>query len=186
MIRIYQKNVTRSPRAREAEVNSDDGAQGRETVANADVLPLLGHAPPPRCAHPHAHAWCNGRVHVPRALHVEFLDRLGTRPGETRADKAGRLIARYAADQAQLPGGDQRREPVQILEHRVRGVAGDGRRVPVSRDQPPCGARPPRLSRQELADAAMILTRIGYCRHEPGCETREACVRKIALARKAS
>jgi len=75
---------THTPRAREA------------------ALPLIGQPQPPKCAHPNTHAWCDGRVHVPRALHFEFLDRLGSRPGETRAEKAGRLIAFYAADQAQL------------------------------------------------------------------------------------
>jgi hypothetical protein len=82
---------THTPRAREA----------REDPT--PELALLGETPPPRCAHPHAHAWCDGRVHVPRALHFEFLDRLGTRPGETPAAKAGRLIAFYAADQTRLP-----------------------------------------------------------------------------------
>jgi hypothetical protein len=64
---------------------------------------LLGPPPPARCDHPYRHAWCEGRVHVPRDLHFELLDRLGFLPGETRTEKVGRLIAFYAADQAQLP-----------------------------------------------------------------------------------
>jgi hypothetical protein len=77
---------THTPRAREA-----------------PALPLVGPVPPPRCPHPHAHAWCEGRVHVPRNLHFEFLDRLDTRPGESTAQKAGRLVAFYADAMRRLP-----------------------------------------------------------------------------------
>lgn len=42
-------------------------------------------------------------MHVPRDLHFEFLDRLDTRPGESRGAKAGRLIAFYADTMARLP-----------------------------------------------------------------------------------
>jgi len=72
---------THTPRARE----------------DASTLPgLVGAVPPAKCAHPNKHAWCHGRVHVPRDLHFEFLDRLGTRPGESPTAKAGRLVAFYA------------------------------------------------------------------------------------------
>lgn len=81
------KNV-HTPRAREPEVPS-------VAPLSAD-LALVGPTPPPRCRHPHAHAWCEGRVHVPRDLHFELLDKLGTRPGESPAAKAGRLVAFYA------------------------------------------------------------------------------------------
>lgn len=41
---------------------------------------------------------------MPRDLHFEFLDdHLGTRPDESRTEKAGRLIAFYAATMAALP-----------------------------------------------------------------------------------
>jgi len=83
---------THTPRAREADDTTPDDAE----------LPLLGPVPPLKCAHPHAHAWCEGRVHVPRILHFEFLDRLDTRPGESPSQKAGRLVAFYAANQAHL------------------------------------------------------------------------------------
>lgn len=66
-------------------------------------LPLLGRPAPRRCAHPHAHAWCEGRVHVPKDLHFEFLAQLGTRPGESPVAKVGRLIAFYAATMMALP-----------------------------------------------------------------------------------
>jgi len=80
---------THTPRAREADHNS-------ESQIETQGLPLLGPTPPTRCAHPHAHAWCEGRVHVPRDLHFEFLDKLGTQPGESPAQKSGRLVAFYA------------------------------------------------------------------------------------------
>jgi hypothetical protein len=81
---------THTPRARET--------PAVQPVAPLDdpSLPLVGPTPPPRCAHPHRHAWCAGRVHVPRDLHFEFLDKLGTQPGESPASKAGRLVAFYA------------------------------------------------------------------------------------------
>lgn len=81
---------THTPRAREDDATEPD-------------LPLLGPTPPPRCQHPYAHAWCDGRIHVPRKLHFEFLDRLDTRPGESPSTKAGRLVAFYAAEDARLP-----------------------------------------------------------------------------------
>jgi len=87
---LVPEERTHTPRAREAETTL------------APELPLLGSVPPTKCAHPHAHAWCEGRVHVPRILHFEFLDRLDTRPGESPAQKAGRLVAFYAANQAHL------------------------------------------------------------------------------------
>lgn len=85
-----------TPDGQVAEVQSEPEQRTRD-------LPLVGAAPPPRCAHPHAHAWCAGRVHVPKALHFQFLDRLDTRPGESPQAKAGRLIAFYASVNAALP-----------------------------------------------------------------------------------
>ena len=88
--------TTTTTHAREVE------AQNETQIAGA--FPLVGQTPPRRCAHPHAHAWCDGRVHVPRDLHFELLDHhLGTQPGESRTAKAGRLIAFYAATMAALP-----------------------------------------------------------------------------------
>lgn len=83
---------THTPRAREAAEPSPDPA-----------LPLIGPTPPPRCQHPQRHAWCGGRVHVPRELHVEFLDRLHTEPGESPGGKAQRLTAFYADTMRHLP-----------------------------------------------------------------------------------
>lgn len=62
----------------------------------APTLPLIGQTPPPRCAHPNKHFWCEGRVHVPKDLHFEFFEKLGTLDGESPATKTGRLIAFYA------------------------------------------------------------------------------------------
>lgn len=87
---------THTPRARE-------DADQSEAQNEPQSLPLLARPTPPRCAHPHKHAWCDGRVHVPRDLHFEFLDQLGTRPGESAATKAGRLVAFYAETMTHLP-----------------------------------------------------------------------------------
>jgi hypothetical protein len=76
--------------------------RAREDAPPEPALQILGAVPPARCAHPHRHAWCAGRVHVPRDLHFEFLDKLGTLPGESPAAKAGRLIAFYAATMRHL------------------------------------------------------------------------------------
>ena len=95
---------THTPRGREGRID-----RIQQVVAAPDEplepgrLPLVGAVPPPRCAHPYAHAWCDGRVHVPKGLHFEFLDQLDTRPGESKEDKAGRLIAFYASVNAALP-----------------------------------------------------------------------------------
>lgn len=89
---------THTPRAREDAPAFD--AQNEQQID--PPLPLVGQTPPSRCLHPHAHAWCEGRVHVPRDLHFEFLDKLGTQPGESPAAKAGRLIAFYAATMRHL------------------------------------------------------------------------------------
>lgn len=88
------KNV-HTPRARE-------GDHKFESHHETQTLPLVGPTPLPRCAHPNKHAWCEGRVHVPRDLHFEFLDKLGTLPGESAAAKAGRLIAFYASTMRHL------------------------------------------------------------------------------------
>jgi hypothetical protein len=87
---------THTPRAREADHKSEAHCEPQD-------LPLVGPTPPPRCTHPHAHAWCEGRVHVPRDLHFEMLGQLGTLPGESATAKAGRLIAFYARTMYHLP-----------------------------------------------------------------------------------
>jgi len=144
---------THTPRAREAD------------------LPLIGQPPPPKCAHPNMHAWCDGRVHVPRALHFEFLDRLGSRPGETRAEKAGRLVAFYAADQAALPPETNVPNPFKYWNAQFDAWLAQ----PASR-----------LSRRAIADAETILRRIGYCPHDPPHDDWDECIATIARARKVS
>jgi hypothetical protein len=49
------------------------------------------------------HAWCGGRVHVPKNQHKEFLRRLSRQPGETDAALEARAFACYAAELATIP-----------------------------------------------------------------------------------
>lgn len=135
------------------------------TRAREADLPLLGQPAPPRCEHPYRHAWCEGRAHVPRDLHFELLDQLGTVPGETRAEKAGRLIAFYAADQAQLPAT----ESIGNLYTYWKGKFQAWVAQPASR-----------LSRRAIADAETILRRIGYCPHDPPHDDWDECIATIA------
>jgi hypothetical protein len=114
-----------------------------------------------------AHAWC-GRICVPTFLHKQLKQALG---GPV-TKRAARLRAFYAETMTARPHATplEEADPVRFWRRAYSERFG--------------GAASTRLSRRELEDAALILTRVGYCRHEPGCETREDCVRKIALARK--
>ncbi|MEP7304174.1 MAG: hypothetical protein ABJA98_01525 [Acidobacteriota bacterium] len=94
---IDPKNVHTQTRAREPEV------QQLHPWKTPPTLPLIGSAPRPPCEHPHAHAWCEGRVHVPRFVHFELFDQLGGPIGEPAHVKAGRLIAFYARTMAAIP-----------------------------------------------------------------------------------
>ena len=165
---LVPEERTHIPRAREV------AAQNEPQNAS---LPLLGQPPLSRCAHPYRHAWCEGRVHVPRDLHFEFLDRLGSWPGETRAEKVGRLIAFYAADQAQLPATTDVGNPFKYWNAAFDAWVGNGERP-----------RETRLSARELADAQTIRTQVyrGYCPHDPTCVDGRECARVIALGRRVS
>ncbi len=138
---LYLEERTHTPRAREVLTAHD------EPPTSVADLPLIGQPPPPRCAHPHAHAWCEGRVHVPRDLHFELLDRLGSFPGETRAEKAGRLIAFYAADQAQLHTATSIEDPYTYWKTAFKAWI----------------ARPAHVRERRSGSE---------CRHTPACETR--------------
>lgn len=132
--------------------------------------------------HPHKHAWCEGRVHVPRDLHFELLDALGTQPGESPSAKAGRLIAFYAATMAAIP-------PTQDLDtkngYKFWNHAFETWRA---REEPRDVVVAPsevRLSAREIEAATRFRSQIyGGCPHDPRCEDWKACVREIALARK--
>jgi hypothetical protein len=145
-------------------------ARAREAPPDPD-LPLLGRPSPPRCAHPYAHAWCEGRVHVPRVLHFEFLDRLGTLPGETPAAKVGRLVAFYAVTMAATPAEEAIGDPFAFWKrHYVAWVSA------------PAAAA---LSPREIEEAQTLRRKYyGRCPHDPRCATSADCVREIALARK--
>ncbi len=49
------------------------------------------------------HAWCDGRVHVPKELHQELLAKLGRFPNESAAAQEARLRAFYVQTCAALP-----------------------------------------------------------------------------------
>jgi hypothetical protein len=135
------------------------------------ALPLIGETPAPRCAHPNRHAWCEGRIHVPRDLHFEFLDQLGTRPRETPAAKAGRLIAFYARTMQYLKG------EVSIVDKYAFWKAAFAAWV---RD---AGERAA-VQRQRAGVPQHEGIRGSVCTHEPQCETYRACIdRTIADGR---
>jgi hypothetical protein len=133
-------------------------ARAREDApTQPELAPLVGAVPPARCDHPHAHAWCAGRVHVPRDLHFEFLDKLGTRAGEPPSVKAGRLVAFYADTMAHLPPeadiGDSYAFWKAAYHAWVTNGArrrGESRRVDI-----PCGST---------------------CAHDPPCARRTDCI----------
>lgn len=149
---------THTPRAREADAPTPD-----------PDLPLFGVVPPPRCAHPHAHAWCEGRVHVPRNLHFEFLDRLGTQPGETPTAKAGRLIAFYADTMAHLAPEASIDDPFAFWNAAYKAWVGTGAR------------------RRGASKRRIGLPGATVCPHDPPCtgSTRACIERELAEARAA-
>lgn len=121
-------------------------ARAREDAPPEPELQILGAVPPARCRHPHAHAWCEGRVHVPRDLHFEFLDKLGTRPGESPAAKAGRLVAFYADTMHHLSPEASIGDAYAFWKAAYHAW--------VSTDQArAAGSRPRAVSPEELADA---------------------------------
>jgi len=150
--------------------------RAREDVAEPEpALALLSVVPPPKCAHPYRHAWCEGRVHVPRDLHFEFLDKLGTQPGETQTQKVGRLVAFYAATMAATPASETIGDSYKFWKRHYVAWVGDKELPHAEVD----------LSRRELHEAETIRMRVwGRCMHEPRCATSTECIREIALARK--
>lgn len=166
---LYLEERTDTPRAREDSHSSPD-------------LPLVGVVPPVKCAHPHAHAWCDGRVHVPRPLHFEFLDRLDTRPGETRDAKAGRLVKFYADTMAAIPATQAIAEDAYKFWRTAFAAA-----CAAPSPKPETTERAPKLHWRELDEAKRIRSQVyGTCPHDPRCESYTACVRAIALARRSA
>lgn len=124
------------------------------THASAGAGPTTTDAKPPPCRNP-AHAWCAGRVHVPRELHHEFLRKGGHREAE--------LVAFYARRCATLPP----EQPILENDFRFWRRCYGEEFGAVSRP-------PPR------AEGAIGRT----CAHEPMCSTITACIeRAIADAR---
>jgi hypothetical protein len=72
-------------------------------AAPRDGPPTPTAVPPPRCRYTNtAHAWCDGRVHVPTVLHGEFVRKFRRLAGETDADVEATLRAFYARTCDQL------------------------------------------------------------------------------------
>jgi len=144
--------------------------------AQPELQPLVGAVPPAKCAHPHAHAWCHGRVHVPRDLHFEFLDQLGTRPGESPTQKAGRLVAFYADEMARLPADAN--VPDRYAFWKTAFKLWVGSPAGAQRSQPPRDE----FTNRELEQARHLREHVyNGCPHQPRCtEGYAACVRAIA------
>jgi hypothetical protein len=120
------------------------------------------HTAPP---HPW-HAWCAGRVHVPRDLHVEYREKLRL----TDAD----LFAIYAEECAALTPTD--RIPANDFTFwRPRLAARFTSRVAVSR-------APPRPTRAPWHRPDILVDRGWTCpHHDAPCPTRDACIdRQVA------
>jgi len=147
--------------------------RAREDAPPDPELALLGQPPPPRCAHPHRHAWCEGRIHVPRDLHFELLDRLGAKPGETRSEKAGRLIAFYAADQATLPATTSVPDAYAYWKAQF-GAWVEPATATAPRERP--------FTAREIDEAKRLRTNVyNGCPHDPRCtDGYGACVGRIA------
>lgn len=127
---------------------------------------------PPRApVHPW-HAWCDGRVHVPKDLHQELLVRLGRFPHETAAAQEARLRAFYIQTCAALPPY----APIGVTEFTFwnRAFA-----ATFAASEPRAGNRAP--PRERGRPDGVIGSR---CSHQPLCATNTACIeRTIAEGR---
>jgi len=117
-----------------------------------------GGKPPPRePLHPW-HAWCGGRVHVPKKLHTELLAKMGRLAGETTAGQETRLIAFYVQTSANLPS----HQPIGVDDYKFwRRAFAEAFANPISG----------RRVEEPLTGST--------CPHEPRCSTRRACVDRI-------
>ena len=121
------------------------------------TLPLVGETPPPRCAHPHKHAWCEGRVHVPRDLHFELLDRnSAVRMGKGACQSAGR---RWLALAHLSPEADIGNAYTFWKAAYEAWTTNGARRRGESRRRP-----------DGIPSGTMV------CGHEPMCASRHACI----------
>lgn len=122
---------------------------------------------PRRVAHPW-HAWCDGRVHVPKDLHGELLGKLGRFPNETAAAQEARLIAFYVQTCAELPAY----ESIGVTEFKFwqrAFTATFGTAAPTAR------APTPRAVRRRATFGAGNVA----CPHDPMCPTIGACTERI-------
>jgi hypothetical protein len=155
-------------------------ARAREPDEQTPLTGLVGEVPR-RGRHHHAHAWCGRRKCVPKWLHCELLDALDTRPQETRAEKLARLQAFYAATLAAIPDTEPI-EPDPAKFWRVAFAAACPARTAADETR----RQAARLDRREVEEAKQLRHIYGGCMHDPKCESWQACVRVIALARRVS
>jgi len=137
-------------------------------------------APPAETARPRAapsppcrwfgttHAWCDGRVHVPMAFHLEERRKLERGPGETDTDLDVRQFAIYAWESAQIPASTRILDNTEFdFWKRVLRSAPARSAAPT---RAPTGRAPSVGPPRHEGGARMA------CDHTPRCETRHACI----------
>ncbi len=124
--------------------------------------------PRPTPVHPW-HAWCEGRVHVPKGLHADFLRWHGRRPGETDETVDAELVAFYARTCAELPAGQRTGNEFTFWNRAYANAftpVADARAGPVAVN--PSRARAPR---DGITGS--------NCPHEPRCARNADCFARI-------
>jgi len=113
-----------------------------------------------------SHAWCAGRVHVPRDFHFEERRKLARRPGETEADLDAQLFARYAQVLAAIPDTQElpRETEFTFWKRMLRSA--------------PSGTVPKVRASTEARRFSGAPGGSMTCDHEPKCETRHACIER--------
>ncbi len=167
---VAGQGVDVDPRARDVHTFKEVHTHAATAAEPAEP----SHPPPRRVVHAW-HAWCDGRVHVPKGLHADFLRWHGRRPGETDETVTAELVAFYARTCAELPSG-QRTGNEFTFWNRAYAKAftpvAEARAGPVA-----VGWRP---SSQAPRDGVTG----SNCPHEPRCARTPDCVaRTIAEAR---
>jgi hypothetical protein len=122
--------------------------------------PQAGAPQRPPTAHPW-HAWCGGRVHVPKELHAEFLAKIGRLSGESDVGREARLFAFYAAECSSI-ADDQ---PIVGNDYKFWRGAFSARFASVA----------PQQSRR--ADG--VVSNSGNCPHVPKCTTIPSCNERL-------
>jgi len=179
--RAFRANtVGQNVRSTHLDVDVDD-ARAREYVPPPQELPpppaaaLAPPNTPPPCVP--QHTWCDGKIHVPKKLHDEWVRRLrGT--GETIAEVEQRLFEIYrrrgSPDTPVTCNEFAYWRPVLKTEFTLAASRHESRAPPE-----------PRETRRVAARASRAIA-FGSrpCPHQPPCDTHEACVdRRVAAWR---